>query len=227
MDKFEKLNALLGAEVVQLSPGGLLLNLLLAALIATVWARVYERWGTSPSNRRRFGANFMLIALATTLVITIVRSSLALSLGLVGALSIVRFRTPVKEPEELAYLFLAIAAGLGLGAGQRLPTLLGFAAICALVVVRAKRARPEAAGNYYLTVSSSGAAAPLESVTAILKKHCALADLKRFEQAPEAMEAVFRLEFAGPESFEAARRELSSLGAVRISFVDGAGGILE
>ena len=44
---------------------------------------------------------------------------LALSLGLVGALSIVRFRTPIKEPEELAYIFLAIAIGLALGADQK------------------------------------------------------------------------------------------------------------
>jgi Ca2+/Na+ antiporter len=48
----------------------------------------------------------------------IVKSSLALSLGLVGALSIVRFRAAIKEPEELVYLFLVITAGLGCGAGQ-------------------------------------------------------------------------------------------------------------
>lgn len=51
------------------------------------------------------------------LVIFVVKSSLALSLGLVGALSIVRFRTPIKGPEELVYLFLSIAIGLGFGAG--------------------------------------------------------------------------------------------------------------
>ena len=56
------------------------------------------------------------------LVIMVVKSSLALSLGLVGALSIVRFRTPIKEPEELVYLFLAIGVGLGLGAGQSMLT---------------------------------------------------------------------------------------------------------
>jgi hypothetical protein len=64
-------------------------------------------------------------------VIAVVQSSLALSLGLVGALSIIRFRTPIKEPEELAYLFLAIGLGLGLGANQRLITVLVFAVILA------------------------------------------------------------------------------------------------
>ena len=58
------------------------------------------------------------MSLITFFVILIVKSSLALSLGLVGALSIVRFRTPIKEPEEFIYLFLAISIGLGYGAGQ-------------------------------------------------------------------------------------------------------------
>jgi hypothetical protein len=61
----------------------------------------------------------MMITMTTMLIITIVKASLALSLGLVGALSIVRFRAAIKEPEELAYLFLAIAIGLDFGAGQR------------------------------------------------------------------------------------------------------------
>ena len=63
--------------------------------------------------------------MTTLLVITVVKSSLALSLGLVGALSIVRFRTPIKEPEELAYIFVSIAVGLCLGADQREAALIG------------------------------------------------------------------------------------------------------
>ena len=69
--------------------------------------------------RRDLGLVLPIICLTTILVISVVKSSLALSLGLVGALSIVRFRTPIKEPEELAYIFLAIAIGLALGADQR------------------------------------------------------------------------------------------------------------
>ncbi len=64
-----------------------------------------------------------MMSLTTFLVITVVKSSLALSLGLVGALSVIRFRTPIKEPEELVYLFLAIGIGLGFGANQIVITL--------------------------------------------------------------------------------------------------------
>ena len=53
------------------------------------------------------------------LIIFVVKSSLALSLGLVGALSIVRFRSAIKEPEELTFLFLNIALGIGFGANAR------------------------------------------------------------------------------------------------------------
>ena len=61
---------------------------------------------------------FPLLTLVTTGVIAVVKASLALSLGLVGALSIVRFRAAIKEPEELVYLFLCISIGLALGAEQ-------------------------------------------------------------------------------------------------------------
>ena len=74
------------------------------------------------------GSIIPVLSSVVFLVIIIVKSSLALSLGLVGALSIVRFRTPIKEPEELVYLFLSIAIGLGYAAGQILiTTIISFA----------------------------------------------------------------------------------------------------
>jgi len=77
---------------------------------------LYQRFAGTVSNRDAFSRTFPLLTLATILVIFVVKSSLALSLGLVGALSIVRFRAAIKEPEELVYLFFCIAAGLAIGA---------------------------------------------------------------------------------------------------------------
>ena len=68
----------------------------------------------------------ILIATTTAFIISVVKSSLALSLGLVGALSIIRFRTAIKEPEELSYIFIAITIGIGLGANQVVITLIAF-----------------------------------------------------------------------------------------------------
>jgi hypothetical protein len=81
------------------------------------------------------GSIIPVLSAVVFLVIIVVKSSLALSLGLVGALSIVRFRTPIKEPEELVYLFLAIAIGLGYAAGQILITTILSLSILFIVYV--------------------------------------------------------------------------------------------
>jgi uncharacterized membrane protein YhiD involved in acid resistance len=62
----------------------------------------------------------------TILIISVIKSSLALSLGLVGALSIVRFRAAIKDPEELVYLFFCIAIGLALGANRWIEAIVGL-----------------------------------------------------------------------------------------------------
>lgn len=105
--------------------GAFLLNLIVGLILSLLVAWYYEHYGQSLSNRRKFARLLPVLALTTALVISIVKSSLALSLGLVGALSIVRFRTAIKEPEELAFLFIAIAIGLGVGADQRWITAAG------------------------------------------------------------------------------------------------------
>jgi len=141
------------SQITPLSLPILLLNLALGTVVSILLALYYIKYGNSLSNRFQFGAILPVLALITMLVISIVKSSLALSLGLVGALSIVRFRTAIKDPEELIFLFFAIAIGLGFGADQRVPTLVAFAVIMALLLVRALIFhRRQALHNLYLNV---------------------------------------------------------------------------
>ena len=90
----------------------LVVNLLLDAGLSLTLAWYFLHYGKTLSNRASLARILPFISLTTVLIISVVKSSLALSLGLVGALSIVRFRTPIKEPEELAYLFMAIGLGV-------------------------------------------------------------------------------------------------------------------
>ena len=103
-----------------------ILNLIVVGLLCYLIKIFYIKFSTTLSNREEFSKNFILLGITTCIVITIVKNSLALSLGLVGALSIVRFRAAIKEPEELVYLFLIIATGLGGGAGQIKITVAGM-----------------------------------------------------------------------------------------------------
>ena len=113
-------------------------NLLITIILSLIVAFCYTKYGRTLSNRKEFSSNFALLAMITMFIITIVKSSLALSLGLVGALSIVRFRSAIKEPEELIFLFLSIAIGLGLGANQRLITLIATITIIIFIFIRSK-----------------------------------------------------------------------------------------
>lgn len=92
-------------------------------IAAQILAWHYIHFARVLTNKKKFAHVLTALAVTTFLVITVVKTSLALSLGLVGALSIIRFRTPVKEAEELAYLFMAIAIGLGIGAEKTLATI--------------------------------------------------------------------------------------------------------
>ena len=125
----QDLSPILGSATASISIAGIIINLVLGAILSLILMIHYNHFSHSLSNRAAFSRIFPLIVLTTLVVITIVKSSLALSLGLVGALSIVRFRTPIKEPEELAYLFVSIAIGLGLGADQRISTVISFIGI--------------------------------------------------------------------------------------------------
>ena len=125
-------------EQIQVNFKVFIIGLLASGILSFLIQLVYLKYSNSYSNKFDFSKNFIILGLATTLVITIVKSSLALSLGLVGALSIVRFRAAIKDPEELVYLFLVIATGLGCGAGQIKITLIGILASLLIIIIYSK-----------------------------------------------------------------------------------------
>ena len=118
---------------VQIDIPSFVLSLFCAVILSFFVQLFYIKYSSTLSNRKEFSKNFVILAVTTCIVIMIVKSSLALSLGLVGALSIVRFRAAIKEPEELVYLFLIIAIGLGCGANQLIITSVGI--IFALILI--------------------------------------------------------------------------------------------
>lgn len=225
MNKFQSFQEFLATESTEVSLLGFSINLLMAAVLAGLLAVLYVRFGKSISNRKLFAANFLALTMTTMFIITVVKSSLALSLGLVGALSIVRFRAAIKEPEELSYLFLAIAIGLGLGADQRLITLLAFVAICSAIVLRSRWKGPEETENLHLTVATHNPEkADLETIVGILRSHASALKLKRFDENEEMLEATFQIEFDDFGSLRSTTDALQGLGdRVAVSFLDSRG----
>jgi len=174
-----------------LSLSALAANLVLSIFLSIALAWFYVRYGQSFSNRERFAQTLPLLAMTTVLIISVVKSSLALSLGLVGALSIVRFRTAIKEPEELAYLFIAISIGLGLGADQRLPTLLATLIVLSFLFLRSLYITRAPRTNLYLNVVAPREDTTFGEIKAALQAHTEAADLRRLDKGDTTLQATY------------------------------------
>ena len=114
---------------------GLVLGLLVGLLIAFVYKRCFRGVLYSPS----FAMTLAMLTLITTPVVMCISSNVALSMGMVGALSIVRFRTAIKEPMDIAFLFWAIAGGIVLAAGTIPLAVIGSIIIGVILVVFCNR----------------------------------------------------------------------------------------
>ncbi len=113
-----------------------IISLFFAGIFGWLISNSYRYSSSSIYGGRQINSSILPLTLTVCVIITVVKSSLALSLGLVGALSIVRFRTPIKDPEDLIYLFLAIVAGLGFGASQNFYTTIGIGLILIVLAIR-------------------------------------------------------------------------------------------
>lgn len=113
---------------------GLVLGLLVGLLIAFVYKRCFRGVLYSPS----FAMTLAMLTLITTPVVMCISSNVALSMGMVGALSIVRFRTAVKDPMDTAYMFWALTMGILLGAGQFFMAAMTVVGIAALIFLMSR-----------------------------------------------------------------------------------------
>ena len=181
-----------------------LISIVSAAICAYLIKLTYDRYGRSLNNRNNFSNNFVLLCVITALVIIIVKHSLALSLGLVGALSIVRFRAAIKEPEELVYLFLVISLGLCFGANQFLIgyifTFVCIALIFGFNITSSNREDSNHSGSILIiktsnTVYNSIKIELKESILSTVKS----AMLKSFTSESGNIQITYKIEFSTEE----------------------------
>ena len=212
-------------QSVEVSLSSFAANLIFAAFLAYLLSLLYERFGQSLSNRKLFSKNLISLTMTTMLVISIVKSSLALSLGLVGALSIVRFRAAIKEPEELVYLFLAISIGLGFGANQGVVTTLAFVIISGMVVLTNLNKKPVDYQNLHLSVSCEGGPKlELSNVAKIINEHCSKVLLKRYDDHQNVFQSIFLVEIDTIEELETIKSKLQETNeTARITYVENKG----
>ncbi|RNI30869.1 DUF4956 domain-containing protein [Rufibacter immobilis] len=197
-------------------------SFLVCASLAYILGKLYEKFGHSLSNRKVFARNFVILSLTTMFIISVVKSSLALSLGLVGALSIVRFRSAIKEPEELTYIFLTIAIGLGCGAGLTILTVIAFIGFAIVIWFKNRSQKPLDYQNLYLTISNNDDQVPdLNQIVQILRSSLTGVKLKRTDETNTSLEASFVVEVGDFDQLEKMRNSLKgTYPNLNVTFMD-------
>ena len=200
------------------------INMVIGGVLAIYIRELYKRCSISMSNRENFANIFPVLTVITVVIIFVVKSSLALSLGLVGALSIVRFRTAIKTPEELVYLFFCIGVGLALGAEHRLLAFIAVLVASVFILGRrflSKRARRH---NLLLTVTGEAErffAASGAGVVDVLKEATKNLTIQRFDVEDGQVQFRANVELDTPEETTALMSRLQSkLPQFQVSYVN-------
>lgn len=164
-------------------------SLLLSLFIALVYHNTHRGLNYEPS----FLNTLTLIAPIVALVMFFIRGDLVLSLGLVGSLSIIRFRTPIKDTRDMVYLFWAISVGLGCGTGNGTMALIAtiFIAMVIFLLFIFEYGRPKHS-DFVLVVSGRDIPGDADSV---IRRYTARSRIRSHEVSEKGWEIVYELRF--------------------------------
>jgi len=199
-----------------------ILNILVVAILVSLLGIFYVKFGNSLSNRKKFAANFLPLGLATLLVIMIVKSSIALSLGLVGALSIVRFRAAIKDPEELTYLFFVIGIGLAGGANQPILAIVAFGIILLILFFRniiSNKVPFKNDNKMFVNIQTDQD--DLEAIAKLLTDTLPYVELKRMDTLEKGLDLSFVCKSDSMEQLATLKNKVTAISAsTRLSIID-------
>jgi hypothetical protein len=122
-----------------MSVGTVIANMLATLLVALFIYWVYKKTYTGVMYSMNFNLTILLTSMVTAMVMMVIGTNLALSLGMVGALSIIRFRSAIKDPRDIGFLFWGVSAGLSAGTGSYVIAFVGSLIIAMLLYIFKKK----------------------------------------------------------------------------------------
>ena len=175
----------------------MLISLFFCIISSFILMYVYKNKANSLSSKIQISMIIPLLSNITFLVILIVKSSLALSLGLVGALSVIRFRTPVKEPEDLAFLFFAIAIGIGYVAMQIFSTSIIFLILIVIIWFFLSKRDKTNGKNFNLIIETNLEKNEeyFDQILKILKEYSLDAEIVKIEKSESFVNLFYKVSF--------------------------------
>ncbi|HXE80008.1 MAG TPA: DUF4956 domain-containing protein [Vicinamibacterales bacterium] len=214
-DQLNNLAALLSGGAAAMNQIGVwrFLFLMVTSLAASLAASyLYLHFYTPRTTGSEVHRAFPLLGISITAIFICIQFSLPLSLGLLGALSIVRFRTPIKEPEEIGFIMLVIASSIAVATSKlNFVAIIFVIAVAALVVQTAGRrfVRQRVGGTIVVTVPNGGSLDG-SGVAALLKEHLSGARLESISQSDGHTVYSYYFRSVSPQALLALQQDLHS-----------------
>mgnify|MGYP001238644612 CR=1 FL=1 len=168
------------------------INFVFCIIFSLILRELFLRYSNISFNRSSIARNLVILSCIVFVVIVIVKNSLALSLGLVGALSIVRFRTPIKDPTELIYLFFSIALGLGFGSSQTLITaILSILLFLYIYFTRTQNFATSQIDDYNFIIEWNDRDESLDKINEIIKSYNEIVSIEKISSEKNKMVVMY------------------------------------
>lgn len=210
MEQFNHtVQSLLGNPIPQPPTAAIFISLAAALVFSGIIWLVYRFSNTEGTYQPRFAATLVSLTLLSAILMDLIQSNLALSLGMLGSLSIVRFRTNIKDPRDIGYIFWAMAAGLASSTGCYL---IGFAGSILLAVFLLSTRKTSSAPSDMMLVIR-GSQTDTDTIHAIVSEDCDRSKVKAKNILSDSYELVYEVRVSMEESSQMTRR-LFRLGGV-------------
>lgn len=203
----------------EISGGEVVVILLSTCLVALYLFGVYRVITRKTFYSKSFNISLAALAVITAIVIMTVQSNIVLSLGMVGALSIVRFRTAIKDPMDLVFLFWAISIGIACGAGMLEIAVIGSLVLTALVFVLDRL--PMAKAAMILVVNAQAGKEQTDAIMELVKKYSKYHKVKSRNITGERLDMVLELWVAQEEELVEQLSALPKVSSVSLMSHDG------
>ena len=207
---------------IAISISDLIISLVVALAISVMTALVYRFTHRGLNYERSFLITLVLVAPIVSLVMMLIGSNLALSLGMVGALSIIRFRTVIKDSRDMVFLFWAIAIGLGCGTYNWLPIFVASLVIAGMMLLLHFVQYGKAVHSDYVLVVAGQKETEQQEILKCITSYSDATMLRSYDDSDEGWELVYEVRLQTGDSFfedEITKKLRSIVGVKKVSLL--------
>ncbi|MEA3326316.1 MAG: DUF4956 domain-containing protein [Chloroflexota bacterium] len=203
----EKIQTLIEDVISRITLSGryifnVIFSMVLAAIIGIVISQIYKKTQRGMNHEITFMSSLVVLAPIVTLIMLFIEGDIIVSLGLIGSLSIIRFRTAIKDTRDMIFLFWSVAVGLGAGTYNWSVVVIGSIIILSVIFILYLLKYGKSQNMDYILVVISNSSVNYEEIDEIINKFAIQSNVRSQEIQNDTSETVIELAFKSPNAIE-------------------------